>query len=126
MECTESFTALLSEFRCVFTVPSFQTFLCLMAGRVLSHRRRFVTELIWSSGCTRWGHHSCYHRFFSHAVWSLDALCRVLTKLLVVAVFAATGLIELAVDDTLCRKPSTTSRRRLMRAGRTRSMRAAR
>ncbi|MCX7429082.1 MAG: transposase [Planctomycetia bacterium] len=97
MECTESFTALLSEFRCVFTVPSFQTFLCLMAGWILTHRRRFVTELIWSSGCTRWGHHSGYHRFFSHAAWSLDALCRVLAKLLV-AVFAATGLIELAVD----------------------------
>ena len=103
MECTESFTILLSEFRCAFTAPSFQTFLCLMAGWILTHRRRFVTELIWSSGCTRWGHHSCYHRFFSHAAWSLDALCRVLAKMLVVA-FAATDLIELAVDDTLCRK----------------------
>lgn len=103
MECTESFTVLLSEFRCAFTAPSFQTFLCLMAGWILTHRRRFVTELIWSSGCTRWGHHSCYHRFFSHAAWSLDMLCRVLAKMLVAA-FAATGLIELAVDDTLCRK----------------------
>jgi hypothetical protein len=107
MECTESFTVLLSEFRCVFTAPSFQTFLCLMAGWVLTHRRRFITELIWSSGCTQWGHHRCYHRFFSHAAWSLDGLCRVLAQLLV-AVFAATGLIELAVDDTLCRKRGLT------------------
>jgi len=74
-----------------------------MAGWVLSHRRRFVTELIWSAGCTRRGHHSGYHRFFSQAAWSLDGLCCVLAKLLV-AVFAATGVIELAVDDTLCRK----------------------
>ena len=107
MECTQSFTLLLSEFRCVFTSPSFQTFVCLMTGWVLSHRRRFVTELIWSSGCTQWGHHSCYHRFFSQAAWNLDSLCEILAKL-VVRVFVPTGLIELAVDDTLCRKRGLT------------------
>ena len=107
MECTESFTTLLSEFRCVFTAPSFQIFLYLMTGWVLTHRRRFVTELIWSSGCTRRGHHSRYHRFFSQAAWVLDVLCMVLAKL-VVRVFAPTGLIELAVDDTLCRKRGLT------------------
>jgi hypothetical protein len=47
MECAASFTALLSELRCVFTAPSFSIFVCLMTGWVLSHRRRFVTELIW-------------------------------------------------------------------------------
>ena len=107
MECTESFTNLLSEFQCIFTQPSFLIFVCLMTGWVLSHRRRFVTELIWSSGCTHKGHHSRYHRFFSKARWCLDALCCVLAKLLV-AVFAPTGMIELAVDDTLCRKRGLT------------------
>jgi hypothetical protein len=107
MECTQSFTALLSEFRCVFTAPSFPIFVYLMTGWVLSHRRRFVTELIWSSGCTRRGHHSRYHRFFSKSAWLLDTLCRVLAQL-VVRVFVPTGLIELAVDDTLCRKRGLT------------------
>lgn len=107
MECTGSFTSLLSEFQCVFTQPTFQIFLCLMTGWVLSHRRRFVTDLIWSSGCTRKGHHSRYHRFFSKASWCLDALCCVLAKLLV-ALFAPSGMIELAVDDTLCRKRGLT------------------
>jgi hypothetical protein len=107
MECAESFTTLLSEFRCVFTAPSFLTFVCLMTGWVLTHRRRYVTELIWSSGSTQWGHHSCYHRFFSQAAWSLDTLCEVLAKL-VVGVFARRGIIELAVDDTLCRKRGLT------------------
>jgi len=32
MECTESFTVLLSEFRCVFTQPSFPIFVCLATG----------------------------------------------------------------------------------------------
>jgi SRSO17 transposase len=107
MECTQSFTTLLSEFRCVFTAPSFQIFLYLMTGWVLTHRRRFVTELIWSSGCVRRGHHSRYHRFFSQAAWVLDVLSMVLAKI-VVQVFAPTGLIELAVDDTLCRKRGLT------------------
>lgn len=107
MECIESFTALLSEFRCIFTQPSYSIFVCLMTGWVLSHRRRFVTDLIWSSGCTRKGHHSRYHRFFSQASWCLDCLCCVLARMLV-AVFAPTGLIELAVDDTLCRKRGLT------------------
>lgn len=107
MECTSSFLVLLSEFRCVFTQPSFQIFLCLMAGWILSPRRRFVTELIWSSGSTRRGHHSRYHNFFAKSVWELDTLSWVLAQLLV-AVFAPTGIIELAVDDTLCRKRGLT------------------
>jgi hypothetical protein len=79
----------------------------LLTGWALSHRHRYVTELIQSSGSTHRGHHSRYHRFFSHARWSLDALCRVLARFLV-AVFVPRGLIELAVDDTLCRKRGLT------------------
>src|SRR5947209_6868848 len=107
MELTPSFVSFLQEFQCVFTSPTFQTFIALMTGWVLSHRRRFVTELIQSSASTHHGHHCGYHRFFSHARWSLDALCLVLATLLV-AVFAPLGLIELAVDDTLCRKRGLT------------------
>lgn len=107
MELTATFIALLQEFRCVFTNPSFGLFVALLSGWALSHRHRYVTELIQSSGCTRQGHHSRYHRFFSHASWSLDALCLVLAWLLVAA-FAPLGIIEVAVDDTLCRKRGLT------------------
>ena len=74
MECTQSFHELLSEFQCVFTEPTFPIFVCLMTGWVLSHRRRFVTDLICSSGCVHKGHHSRYHRFFSKSAWVLDTL----------------------------------------------------
>ena len=107
MQVTQSFVDLLSEFQCVFTAPSLVTYMRLMTGWVLSSRHRFVTELIWSSGSTRHGHHSKYHRFFSQAVWELDALSQVLAKLLI-GIFAPVGLIELAVDDTLCRKRGLT------------------
>jgi hypothetical protein len=107
MEVTTSFRELLEAFQCVFTSPSFQTFVCLMTGWVLSHRRHFVTDLIWSSGCTHRGHHSRYHRFFSNATWKLDTMSWVLARL-VVHVLMPTGIIELAVDDTLCRKRGLT------------------
>jgi DDE superfamily endonuclease len=107
MELITSFRQLLEPFQCVFTDPSFQNFVCLMTGWVLSHRRRFVTDLIWSSGCTRRGHHSGYHRFFSDAAWKLDAMSQVLAHL-IVYVLVPTGIIELALDDTLCRKRGLT------------------
>jgi hypothetical protein len=107
MELTATFRTLLQDFQCVFTQPSFLTFVTVLTGWCLSHRHRYVTELIQSSGATHRGHHSRYHRFFSHARWSLDAVCLVLAWLLV-AVLAPVGLIELAVDDTLCRKRGLT------------------
>jgi SRSO17 transposase len=107
MELTATFRTLLQDFQCLFTQPSFLTFAALLTGWCLSHRHRFVTELIQSSGSTHRGHHSRYHRFFSQARWSLDAVCLVLACLLV-AVFVPGGIIELAVDDTLCRKRGLT------------------
>lgn len=107
MELTSTFLSLLEEFRCVFTRPTYVTFVAMVTGWCLSHRRRFVTELILSSGSVRRGHYTRYHRFFSQAAWLLDALCRVLATL-AVQTFCPTGLIELAVDDTLCRKRGLT------------------
>jgi DDE superfamily endonuclease len=107
MELTATFRLLLQDFQCVFTQPTFLTFVAVLTGWCLSHRHRYVTELIQSSGSTHQGHHSRYHRFFSQARWSLDAVWLVLACLLV-AVFAPVGIIELAVDDTLCRKRGLT------------------
>ncbi len=107
MEVTASFRELLEAFECVFTSPTHQIFLFLMTGWVLSHRRRFVTDQIWSSGCTHRGHHSRYHRFFSNSAWKLDTMSWVLARL-VIHVLVPTGIVELAVDDTLCRKRGLT------------------
>ena len=107
MEVTTSFRELLPAFECVFNSPTYQTFLCLMMGWILSHRRRFVTDQVWSSGSTHRGHHSRYHRFFSDSAWKLDTISWVLAHL-VVRILVPTGIIELAVDDTLCRKRGLT------------------
>lgn len=107
MQLTLAFVVLLQEFAPVFTQPSFATFQALLTGWCLSFRQRFITELILSSGSLGDGHHSCYHRFFSQASWSMDTLWYYLARLLL-ATFAPTGLVALAGDDTLCRKRGLT------------------
>ena len=107
MQLTTGFVELLDEFVMVFNAPTFLLFVDIMTGWTLSHRRRFVTDLILSAGAVGKGHFSNYHRFFSQYVWELDGLSKALT-LLLVRVFVPTGLIELAVDDTLCRRRGLT------------------
>lgn len=99
MELIPGFRLLLVEFRDVFT-QSFPIFVELMTGWVLSHRHRFITDLIVSSGSVGKRHFSNYHRFFSQYAWKPEILSKYLL-LLLVRVFAATGVIELSVDDML-------------------------
>jgi DDE superfamily endonuclease len=103
MELTPSFRVLLQHFRLVFTAPSFRLFVLIITGWALSSRHRFITECIFTAGQVGLGHWSCYHRFFSHYAWSLDGLCQVLAHVLIDH-FAPHGPIQLAADDTLCRK----------------------
>ena len=100
---TKNFHAMLLACDGNFTKPSFVLFCALMTGWVLSVRHRFITELIYSSDNIGNGHWSCFHRFFSHNVWSLDTLSMTIASLVIDA-FVPDGVIVLALDDTLCRK----------------------
>ena len=100
---TKNFHALLLACDGNFTKPSFVLFCALMTGWILSVRHRFITELIYSSDNIDNGHWSCFHRFFSHNVWSLDTLSMTIASLVIDA-FVPDGVIVLALDDTLCRK----------------------
>src|SRR5580692_4173120 len=107
MELTASFLDLLHQFAPVFTVPTSQTFLAIIAGWVLSQRHRFITEVIFSGGQVGNGHWSRFHRFFSHAAWDIDTFSLFLTKL-VLTILAPGSTVYWAVDDTLCRKRGLT------------------
>ena len=107
MELTQSFLNLLQHFASVFTAPTFQTFLAICNGWVLSLRRRFITDVIFSGGNVAKGHWARFHRFFSDAAWNLDTLNMCLA-LLVAKILCPTGMLLLAVDDTLCRKRGLT------------------
>ena len=81
MELTSSFVDLLQHFAPVFTTPTFQTFLEIATGWVLSHRHRYVTEVIFAGGNVGNGHWCRFHRFFSQAAWDMDTLALYLAKL---------------------------------------------
>jgi hypothetical protein len=107
MELTSSFIELLHQFADVFTTPTFLTFVEIVTGWLLSHRHRFVTELIFASGNVGNGHWCRFHRFFSHAAWSPDHFALCLAKL-VGTILAPGADLYWAVDDTLCRKRGLT------------------
>lgn len=108
MQLTPTFRSLLLRFRSVFTAPTFATFLHIATGWCLSHRHRYVTELIQSAGAVHHGHHSRYHRFFSNAAWSIDDLFEALAREVVATFYPEGTMIEAGVDDTLCRKRGLT------------------
>jgi DDE superfamily endonuclease len=107
MELTPSFVALLPHFVPVFTAPTFQTFSFIVTGWILSHRHRYITEVIFSCGQVGIGHWCRFHRFFSHAAWDLDTFSMYLAKL-IVTILAPGATLLWAVDDTLCRKRGLT------------------
>jgi hypothetical protein len=107
VELTSSFVDLLQQFSPVFTAPTYETFVAIVAGWVLSQRHRFITEVIFSSGNVGNGHWSRFHRFFSHAAWDIDTFSLFLAKL-VVTILAPGAIFLWAVDDTLCRKRGLT------------------
>jgi SRSO17 transposase len=107
MEITDTFLNLLREFEPVFTAPTFNTYVLIVTGWILSQRHRYVTEVIFSSGHVGDGHWSRFHRFFSHAAWDIDTFSMYLAKL-VVTILAPGATFLWAVDDTLCRKRGLT------------------
>ena len=107
MELTPSFVALLQVFSPAFTVPTFRTLSWIVTGWILTHRQRYINEVIFSCGKVGIGHWCRFHRFFSHAAWDLDEFSMALAKL-VVTILAPGATLLWAVDDTLCRKRGLT------------------
>jgi hypothetical protein len=107
MELTQTFHDLLQEFAPVFTTPTFHTFVKIVTGWILSHRHRYITDVIFSGGQVGNGHWSRFHRFFSHAAWDIDVLAMHLA-LLIARLMAPGSTLLWAVDDTLCRKRGLT------------------
>ena len=57
----------LEQFRPAFSAPTYQRFLVLCLGAIVTMGRRSVSRILWSVRCLMHGHPSSYHRFFSHA-----------------------------------------------------------
>lgn len=100
MELVPGFMAIVQGLSMTMTAPTFASFTTILTGWAFAGRRT-VTRMILAAGSSADKHYSSYHRLFSVARWSLDALG--------LAVFA---LCEpwlgedalLGLDDTLARK----------------------
>ena len=69
-----SMVGLLAAFEPCFSAPSYRTFRLRVVGWILCLRRRTVTAVAVASTGVDQHHISVFHRFFSRARWSLDAL----------------------------------------------------
>jgi len=96
-----SLQIILDSFSGCFTRPSFGNFTHLVAGWILCRSRRWITNVFAAGSSRKRGHHSRYYRFFSSAKWDPDKLSAVLFRLLLPYL---SKRIEVAVDDTLCRR----------------------
>lgn len=101
MDLIPSFLDLLQAVAVVMNAPTQDTFMRIVAGWLFCGRRT-VTRMIEASGAMGKKHFSSFHRFFSAAVWSLDALGMAVFRL--IEPLVGDGTIFLVVDNTLARK----------------------
>lgn len=100
MELVPSFTLLLQALAPTMTAPTFENFVTVVTGWVFAPRRT-VTRMILAAGDSATKHYSSYHRLFSAARWSLDAVGIAVFDLVA---FWCGETAFIAVDDTLARK----------------------
>ena len=95
-----TWTDIINQFFLVFTVPGAKIFAGLIEGWILCTVRRTITGIWPFAEPAGERAHDAYHRFFPDARWRMAGLWRILTRLLI-AMFCRTGIIILALDDTL-------------------------
>jgi hypothetical protein len=98
-----TFVGLLVAFEPCFAAPSYRAFRLLVAGWIHCLGRRTVTAVAVASGGVDQHHISVFHRFFSRARWSLDALGQVVFRL-ALAWIPVDQPVFVLIDDTLARK----------------------
>jgi hypothetical protein len=99
----DSLAVMLLTFRDCFTAPSFRNFTIIVAGWLHCLGRHTITSVALASGGVGGQHISVFHRFFSRANWSLDAIGRVVFRM-ALAWLPKDQPLYLPVDDTLTRK----------------------
>ena len=95
-----TWTELLQQFFPIFTTPGADIFARLITGWVLCTTRRTVTGMLPFADPSGLRAHDAYHRFFPDARWNMSSLWQILANLLI-QTFCRTGVITLALDDTL-------------------------
>ena len=92
--------SLILHFLSNFTIPGGKIFAQLLNGWILCTVRRTVTGILPFADPQGRHAHDAFHRFFPDARWSMAGLWRILAGILI-KIFYRTGIITLALDDTL-------------------------
>jgi hypothetical protein len=100
MELVPGFTELLQGLSATMTTPTFHNLVTVLTGWVFASKRT-VTRMILGAGERADKHYSTYHRLFSAARWSLDAVGLALFDLVAPNLG---DVVMLGLDDTLARK----------------------
>ena len=106
MSLLPSFLELLQPFRSHMTAPTFASLCTVLAGWVICRRHTVTGALCCglAAGLDVPKHHSAYHRVFSAARWSSDAVGLGVLRLILAAALPPGATVFLVVDDTLCRR----------------------
>jgi hypothetical protein len=99
LRLSSSIINILSKFAPVFSQPTFENFLFLSTGAILTQGSRTVTNILRTLG-KRPKHFTTYHNFFKRCECPLLKLSRILCSLIFAVV---PKVIELAVDETITR-----------------------
>jgi len=95
-----TWTDIIQQFFPIFTAPGAAIFSRLMTGWILCTARRTITGILpFADPCFQRAH-DAYHRFFPDSRWDINKLWQILT-LMLVKLFFPTGIITIALDDTL-------------------------
>lgn len=97
-----SFLAVLEQFRPALTQPSFENFVIIACGWVLTQGAHAVTGTLVATGVAGRRHHEAFHRFFSRGTWDPDVMGRLIFERLLR--YAGDGPLQVAIDDTLAPK----------------------
>jgi len=95
-----TWTDIIKQFFPIFTAPGAKIFSRLITGWVLCTARKTITGILpFADPCFQRAH-DAYHRFFPDSRWDIKKFWQILT-LMLVKLFCPTGIITIALDDTL-------------------------
>lgn len=100
IKISSTILSILKNFAPVFSQPTFDNFVFLSIGAILTNGSRTVTNMLRTLGPLRPKHFTCYHNFFRRSTCPLFKLSKILCSL----IFSRCGdSIDLVVDETLSR-----------------------